>query len=89
MGFRRVLQAKYLDHRNHIVIVGFGLNGRNVAKAARAADIPYVIVEMNTEIVQAARSDGEPIFYGDCCSRCSTPACERQIGARNCSSDIG
>ena len=65
LGFRRIVQTQHLDQSNHIVIVGFGLNGRNVAKAARATDIPYVIVEMNTEIVRIARSNGEPIFYGD------------------------
>ena len=64
-GLRRIVQTQHIEQKNHIVIVGFGLNGRNLAKAARAADIPYVIVEMNTEIVQKARSDGEPIFYGD------------------------
>ena len=64
-GFRRIAQTQRLDQKNHIIIIGFGLNGRNVARAARAADIPYVIVEMNTEIVQTARSDGEPIFHGD------------------------
>ncbi|MDE0504597.1 MAG: cation:proton antiporter, partial [Candidatus Poribacteria bacterium] len=37
VGFRRIAQAQQLDQRNHIVIVGFGLNGKNVAKAARAA----------------------------------------------------
>ena len=65
LGFRRIVQTQHLDQSNHIVIVGFGLNGKNVAKAARAADIPYAIVEMNTEIVRIARSNGEPIFYGD------------------------
>ena len=65
MGLKPIAQTQHLELRNHIVIVGFGLNGRNVARAARAADIPYVIIEMNTEIVRTARSDGEPIFFGD------------------------
>ena len=64
-GFGRIAQTQRLDQKNHIIIIGFGLNGRNVARAARAADIPYVIVEMNAEIVRTARSDGEPIFHGD------------------------
>ena len=64
-GFGRIVQTQRLDQKNHIIIIGFGLNGRNVARAARAADIPYVIVEMNTEIVRTARSNGEPIFHGD------------------------
>ncbi|MDE0556454.1 MAG: NAD-binding protein, partial [Candidatus Poribacteria bacterium] len=41
------------------------VNGRNVAKAAQVADIPYVIVEMNPEIVRTEQANGEPIFYGD------------------------
>ena len=49
----------------HLVIVGFGVIGSNVAKAARAADIPYVIVEMNPETVRRERDNGEPICYGD------------------------
>ncbi len=65
LGLRPITQTPHQAHKNHLVIVGFGLNGRNVARAARAADIPYVIIEMDTEIVRNARSNGEPIFYGD------------------------
>ena len=65
MGLRQIAQTPHREQRNHIVIVGFGLNGRNVARAARAADIPYTVIEMDPEIVRTARADGEPIFYGD------------------------
>ncbi|MFP3870217.1 MAG: cation:proton antiporter [Syntrophobacteria bacterium] len=51
--------------KNHVIIAGFGLNGRNVAQAARSADIDYVIIEMNPETVRKESSAGEPIFYGD------------------------
>lgn len=50
---------------NHIIIVGFGLNGMNVAKAAKHAGIPYVISELNTDTVRAQKKMGEPIMYGD------------------------
>ncbi|MDI3280224.1 MAG: cation:proton antiporter [Bacillota bacterium] len=50
---------------DHLVIIGFGINGRNLARAARAAAIPYVIIEMNPEIVRKEKAEGEPIFYGD------------------------
>ncbi|MHA6249228.1 cation:proton antiporter domain-containing protein [Pontibacter sp. CAU 1760] len=50
---------------DHIVIIGFGINGRNVAKAARHAKIPYVIVELNAVTVKHERKSGEPIIYGD------------------------
>ena len=49
----------------HVIIVGFGVNGRNVARAAGVADIPYVIIEMNPETVRSEQAKGEPICYGD------------------------
>ncbi|MBI1389211.1 MAG: potassium transporter KefB [bacterium] len=51
--------------QDHLVIVGFGLVGRNLARAARMAEIPYVIVEMNSRTVRDEKANGEPIFYGD------------------------
>jgi monovalent cation:H+ antiporter-2, CPA2 family len=51
--------------RDHIVIIGFGMNGRNVARAARATGIPHVILEMNPETVRAEKAQGRPILYGD------------------------
>jgi CPA2 family monovalent cation:H+ antiporter-2 len=51
--------------KDHLIIIGFGVNGRNVARSARAAGIPYVIIEMNTETVRVERLKGEPIHYGD------------------------
>ncbi|MCX2739225.1 cation:proton antiporter domain-containing protein [Pontibacter anaerobius] len=50
---------------DHIIIIGYGINGRNVAKAARYASIPYVIVELNAATVKNERKIGEPIVYGD------------------------
>ena len=50
---------------NHLVIIGYGINGTNVAKAAKVVDIPYVIVELNAETVKKERQRGEPIIFGD------------------------
>jgi CPA2 family monovalent cation:H+ antiporter-2 len=50
---------------NHLVIVGYGVNGRNVARAANIAGVPYVVVDMNPTLVQAERARGVPIHYGD------------------------
>jgi CPA2 family monovalent cation:H+ antiporter-2 len=51
--------------KDHLVIIGFGLNGRNLSKAAKSASIPYAIIEMNPETVRAEALKGEPIMYGD------------------------
>jgi CPA2 family monovalent cation:H+ antiporter-2 len=51
--------------QDHLLIIGFGINGRNVAGAAKMAGIPHVIIEMNPDTVRQERSHGEPIHYGD------------------------
>ena len=54
-----------VNRKDHLIIVGFGLNGRNVARSARMVGIPYVIIEMNPETVRVEKSKGEPIYFGD------------------------
>ena len=51
--------------RDHVIIIGFGANGRLLAQAAKAASISYVIIEMNADTVRNERAKGEPILYGD------------------------
>jgi monovalent cation:H+ antiporter-2, CPA2 family len=51
--------------KDHVIIAGFGLNGRNVARALTAANIPYLVLEMNPETVRVDRQKGIPIAYGD------------------------
>ena len=50
---------------DHLVIIGYGINGRNVAKSARIAGIPYTIIETNPETVKKESARGEKIIYGD------------------------
>ncbi len=51
--------------KDHLIIVGFGLNGKNIAKAASKSEIPYVVVEINPEIVRNEKAHGESIHFGD------------------------
>jgi CPA2 family monovalent cation:H+ antiporter-2 len=50
---------------DHLVIIGFGVNGKNVAKTAAQASIPYLIVEQDPEVFQEAKDLGEPVIFGD------------------------
>lgn len=50
---------------NHLVIIGYGINGSNLAKAASASNIPYVVIEMNAETVKLEKAKGVPIIFGD------------------------
>jgi CPA2 family monovalent cation:H+ antiporter-2 len=51
---------------NHVIIAGFGLNGRNLATALAEFDVPHVVLELNPETVRRERSFGLDIHYGDC-----------------------
>ncbi|HII93119.1 MAG TPA: potassium transporter KefB [Methanosarcina sp.] len=53
------------EMKDHLIIVGFGFSGRTVSKAAKAAGIPYIIVEVNPETVNQEKQKGEKIHYGD------------------------
>ncbi len=53
------------DLHDHLVIIGYGLNGQNLADIARHAGIPYVILDVNMENVRNGREKGEPILHGD------------------------
>lgn len=60
-----LLQEERSDQRDHLIIAGFGLGGRHLARAAKAAGVDYVILEMNPDTVRRERAKGEPIMYGD------------------------
>ncbi|MEA1869808.1 MAG: cation:proton antiporter [Euryarchaeota archaeon] len=64
-GWHPVQGADRARKQDHLIIIGFGVNGRNVARAAGISGIPYTILEMDPEIVRAEQAKGEPIYYGD------------------------
>jgi CPA2 family monovalent cation:H+ antiporter-2 len=52
-------------YSGHVLIVGFGVTGRNLARTARRCDVPYAVVDVNAAIVREGLAAGEPIHYGD------------------------
>ncbi|MBI4413974.1 MAG: cation:proton antiporter, partial [candidate division NC10 bacterium] len=59
------LAPERLALKDHVIIVGFGLNGRHLARVLKQVGIPYAIQEMNGETVRRMRRQGEPIYFGD------------------------
>ncbi len=49
----------------HVLIVGYGLNGRNLARVLREVDIPHRILDLNPQASRTARAEGESIDFGD------------------------
>ena len=54
---------------NHVIIVGYGLNGRNLARVLRAVTVSYTILDLNAETVREAKEKGEKINFGDATRR--------------------
>lgn len=48
-----------------VLIVGYGVTGRNLAASCRRCDVPCAVVELNAALVRQARSEGISIHYGD------------------------
>lgn len=60
-----------IEHKSqkHVIIVGFGVNGRNLASALKTSGIPYAILELNPSTVKKMKKSGEPIYFGDSTSQ--------------------
>ena len=53
---------------DHVIICGFGVGGRNIARVLKANRIPYIVLDLNAQSVTEARDEGEPVLFGDCSS---------------------
>ncbi|MBI5510904.1 MAG: cation:proton antiporter [Deltaproteobacteria bacterium] len=52
----------------HVVVVGYGIAGKLVARALAACAQPYAVLEMNAETVRRAKESGVPVYYADATS---------------------
>ena len=51
---------------DHIVIAGYGITGKSVARAAEITNIPYTVIELNPDIIRKEKSVRRPFFiFGD------------------------
>lgn len=50
---------------DHIVIIGFGYNGKTIAKAARLSNIPFIIIETDPKKVKKDSLYRKNILFGD------------------------
>ena len=51
--------------KNHVIIIGFGLNGKNLSRVLHEVSIKHIIVDLDAEKIQAAKDDGDTVLYGD------------------------
>ncbi len=50
---------------SHVIIVGYGVNGQNLARVLRATRIPYTVIEMNRANATVVRREGGQVIVGD------------------------
>jgi CPA2 family monovalent cation:H+ antiporter-2 len=72
----RLIGVRSIDEANegpvrleqHVVIVGFGLAGRFAARALRACEVPFVVLDLDADNVRRGKCAGLPVYYGDATS---------------------
>jgi CPA2 family monovalent cation:H+ antiporter-2 len=62
---RRSTAAGQGGPQAHVIVVGYGLNGQNLARVLKEVGIPYAVLEMDPDLVRSAKAAGEPISFGD------------------------
>jgi CPA2 family monovalent cation:H+ antiporter-2 len=51
---------------DHIIIAGYGVTGRSVARAAEITGIPYVVIELNPDIIRQEKAARQTrVIFGD------------------------
>jgi monovalent cation:H+ antiporter-2, CPA2 family len=67
MGVRGIDETRP-EHREmagHVIVVGYGVAGRLLSDALAATGVPYLVLELNADVVRKASAGGQPIYYGD------------------------
>jgi len=54
---------------DHVIIAGYGLNGRNLSHVLGEAGVGYVVLDLNPEAARAAAARGDTLIFGDVSSR--------------------
>ncbi|MBI5885870.1 MAG: cation:proton antiporter [Deltaproteobacteria bacterium] len=62
-GGREGTQKTHLS--NHVIIVGYGLNGRNLARVLKETSLPHLVIDVNIARVNEAKRDGHRAYFGD------------------------
>jgi len=51
--------------RGHVVVVGYGHNGRNMTRVLKQAGVTYRIVDVDLDAVRVGKDIGDPVTFGD------------------------
>ena len=58
-------EGRQIRLKDHVIIVGYGLNGRNLARVLSETEIPHLALDLDGDTVRRESRHGVPIYYGD------------------------
>ncbi|MBI3357931.1 MAG: cation:proton antiporter [Nitrospirae bacterium] len=58
-------EGRHLRIKDHVIIVGYGLNGRNLARVLGETEVPYIALDLDGDTVRREAQHGLPLYYGD------------------------
>lgn len=58
-------EGRHLRIKDHVIIVGYGLNGRNLARVLSETEVPYIALDLDGDTVRREAQHGLPLYYGD------------------------
>ncbi|HSB44157.1 MAG TPA: cation:proton antiporter [Nitrospira sp.] len=58
-------EGKNIRLKDHVIIVGYGLNGRNLARVLSETEIPHLALDLDGDTVRRESRHGVPIYFGD------------------------
>ncbi len=71
-GDRHQRQEIVVEHErlgNHVILCGFGRVGSAIGEALESFDIPYVVIELDPDIIAGLTARGVPCLFGDAAHR--------------------
>jgi CPA2 family monovalent cation:H+ antiporter-2 len=51
--------------KEHVILCGFGRTGQNLAVFLKRVNIPFIALELNSDLITEAWEAGDPVYYGD------------------------
>lgn len=62
---QKKMQKKIDSFKNHIIICGYGRNGKQAAKKLSAYNKTFVVIEKNKELIDKSQSESIPFIFGN------------------------
>lgn len=62
------INSRHTHLHDHVIVCGFGRIGRNLGHVLEAFQLPFVVIELNANIIEDLAMRGIPHIYGDAMS---------------------